>query len=322
MDVSSEINTNVKTIVPAPIGLGFRVPLVVISPWSRGKKVVSEVFDHTSVNRLIEARFDVTLPTISAWRRVITGDMTSALDFNSPPDYSWPDLPDTSMYPYTAWAECLLLPLPQVPATQRMPTQEPGVRVSVALPYEFNVRDTVSPSSLSLTISNDGGGGAPFILFDELRLTSSQSNRNYAVGAGKTVTDDIQHFAKPSQAAAAASPLYALNLFGPNGFARQFSARVGAPPVAAWLEYDAAKGTAAVQLSNEGDAVQVFAVIDNAYGLIKNNTVVPVGARQKQSYGVDLKASGFWYDLSAVITTTEGIVFFRRFMGRMEVIIC
>jgi phospholipase C len=33
MGVGGEINTEVKTDVPAPIGLGFRVPLLVISPW-------------------------------------------------------------------------------------------------------------------------------------------------------------------------------------------------------------------------------------------------------------------------------------------------
>lgn len=34
---------------PLPVGLGFRVPLILISPWTRGGWVTSEVTDHTSI---------------------------------------------------------------------------------------------------------------------------------------------------------------------------------------------------------------------------------------------------------------------------------
>ena len=37
------------------IGLGFRVPLVIASPWSKGGWVNSEVFDHTSTLQFLEA---------------------------------------------------------------------------------------------------------------------------------------------------------------------------------------------------------------------------------------------------------------------------
>src|SRR5690606_27497420 len=40
-------------------GPGVRVPMYVISPWSRGGWVNSQVFDHTSVIRFMEARFGV-----------------------------------------------------------------------------------------------------------------------------------------------------------------------------------------------------------------------------------------------------------------------
>jgi phospholipase C len=49
-----------------PIGLGFRVPAIVVSPWSVGCYVCSDVLDHTSLIRLIEARFGVTEPNISS----------------------------------------------------------------------------------------------------------------------------------------------------------------------------------------------------------------------------------------------------------------
>ena len=93
-----EINTDVLTEEPAPIGLGFRVPLLVVSPWTRGNIVYSEVLDHTSVIRLLETKFGFFCPNISPWRRAITGDLLAAFDFDHP-DYSWPDnLPDTSNY--------------------------------------------------------------------------------------------------------------------------------------------------------------------------------------------------------------------------------
>ena len=45
-----------------PYGLGPRVPMFVISPWSKGGYINSQVADHTSVIRF-EARFGVTNPT-------------------------------------------------------------------------------------------------------------------------------------------------------------------------------------------------------------------------------------------------------------------
>ena len=64
-----------------PYGLGPRVPLYVISPWSRGGWVDSQVYDHTSVIRLIERRFGVAAPDISPWRRAVCGDLSNAFDF-------------------------------------------------------------------------------------------------------------------------------------------------------------------------------------------------------------------------------------------------
>ena len=68
-----------------PIGLGFRVPAVVVSPWSAGGRVCSDVLDHTSLIRIVERRFGVREPDISAFRRRACGDFTSALRFSDPP---------------------------------------------------------------------------------------------------------------------------------------------------------------------------------------------------------------------------------------------
>jgi phospholipase C len=110
------------------VGLGFRVPCFVISPFSRGGYVANETFDHTSVLRLLETRFGVEVPNLTAWRRGTTGDLTSAFGFGSAPDTSIPDLPETAQALVEITAAVGNLPRPEVPATQRMPTQEPGTR--------------------------------------------------------------------------------------------------------------------------------------------------------------------------------------------------
>ena len=69
------------TVIDGPIGLGFRVPMLVLSPFSAGGFVSSETFDHTSTLRFLETRFGVPVPNLSAWRRSATGDLTSAIDF-------------------------------------------------------------------------------------------------------------------------------------------------------------------------------------------------------------------------------------------------
>ncbi len=71
-----------------PVGAGFRVPCFIISPWSTGGKIFSQVSDHTSCLRLIEAvaaagglsgRGPIRFPNISRWRRQTFGDLTGAL---------------------------------------------------------------------------------------------------------------------------------------------------------------------------------------------------------------------------------------------------
>jgi phospholipase C len=67
--------------ITSPIGLGFRVPTLIISPFSRGGFVSSDLFDHTSVLRFLETRFGAEVPNLSAWRRATVGDLTSVLNF-------------------------------------------------------------------------------------------------------------------------------------------------------------------------------------------------------------------------------------------------
>ena len=115
--------------VDQPIGLGMRVPMLVVSPFSRansrGGFVCSDVFDHTSMLRFIETRFASTgirVPNLTAWRRSVTGDMTSVFNFAAPPDASVPILPlPPAPGPCDAACRDVRPPSPQIP-----PQQEPG----------------------------------------------------------------------------------------------------------------------------------------------------------------------------------------------------
>jgi phospholipase C len=115
-----------------PIGLGFRVPCLVISPWSRGGYVCGATFDHTSVLRLIETRFGVEVANLSAWRRETCGDLTTALGFGRPARLDVPRLPETERALRIAEERAMGLPKPRVPTAQRMPRQEPGTRPRLA----------------------------------------------------------------------------------------------------------------------------------------------------------------------------------------------
>jgi phospholipase C len=82
--------------IAGPIGLGFRVPMLIVSPFSRGGFVCRDTFDHTSTLRFLESRFGAEVPNLSAWRRASTGDMTSAFNF-ARVDPSVPALPQPSV---------------------------------------------------------------------------------------------------------------------------------------------------------------------------------------------------------------------------------
>lgn len=107
-----------------PIGLGFRVPCLVISPFSRGGFVCGATFDHTSTLRLIESRFGVEVPHLTRWRRETCGDLTAAFGFGALPSLSVPSLPRTAEALEAIEARLSSLPPPSVPRVQSMPKQE------------------------------------------------------------------------------------------------------------------------------------------------------------------------------------------------------
>ncbi|CAB3909753.1 Non-hemolytic phospholipase C [Achromobacter pulmonis] len=136
-------------------GMGPRVPMLVVSPWSRGGWVNSQVFDHTSVIRFLEARFGVMEPNISAWRRAVAGDLTSAFDF----------------------------------AGDRTVRHADSVRHACALPYALEAvgRMSADGEHYRLTFRNPGSAGAVLHVYDRLAL--EHAPRRYTVGAGARLDD-------------------------------------------------------------------------------------------------------------------------------------
>lgn len=92
--------------IRGPIGLGYRVPCLVISPYSRGGRVISHTYDHTSQLRLVERRFGVDVPNLTPWRRRTTGDMTATFDFARRTRPTLPSLVDPHPGAAAAMAEC------------------------------------------------------------------------------------------------------------------------------------------------------------------------------------------------------------------------
>jgi phospholipase C len=108
--------------------------MLVVSPFSRGGHIASDVFDHTSQLQLVGKRFGVEVPNVSAWRRKTVGDLTSTL-FQSPANANVPTLPATSVL-MPASGPCAATSqdtesggaAPSVPTKQTMPKQGGGTQ--------------------------------------------------------------------------------------------------------------------------------------------------------------------------------------------------
>jgi phospholipase C len=119
--------------IRGPLGLGVRVPMLVISPFSRGGHIASQVFDHTSQMFFLAERFGIEVPNVSAYRRSVVGNLTSTL-FKSPPAYAMPSLPKVPFEVPPESGSCSAYnqysqsggASPMVPQHQTMPTQEPN----------------------------------------------------------------------------------------------------------------------------------------------------------------------------------------------------
>lgn len=219
---------------PLPAGLGFRVPLLLVSPWTRGGWVTSEVCDHTSVLQFLE-RWTTAIgapaicPNISGWRRGVCGDLMAAFDFEHPVD-GLPDLPFVAAPVGDAHE------YHPVPAGNAMPAQEPGVRPARPLPVQPNASLTGFAAvggavTAELALSNGGGHvikASHFSVYDNT-LTAAPSMAEFPARFPGQYT--VAPTRRIGAATVATGPVgadggYDITVIGPNRFLRRFAGNV------------------------------------------------------------------------------------------------
>jgi phospholipase C len=281
--------------VAGPYGRGVRVPLLAISPWSKGGWVCSEVFDHTSIIRFIEARFGVDEPNITPWRRAVCGDLTSAFDFGSASD-RFPSLPAVS--PPADKNQDPTPVHPDAPSPGSVPTQEPGLRPSRRLGYRFDVDFEASPSRLNLSFENRGRLG---LQIQARSLTVAGAPYSYTIGAGHELTTSLPN-----------PGTYDLSLHGPNGFFRHFA---GSPDTAVQVvvHTNDRAGKVQLRLSAGGRRHRQPVVVEvaDAYGPDRHITL-----HGTAEVTIDTRHSGGWYDIA--LSTPTDASFGYELAGRLE----
>ncbi|OJW64086.1 MAG: phospholipase C, phosphocholine-specific [Sphingomonadales bacterium 63-6] len=272
-------NADDAAYLDRPYGLGPRVPLYVISPWSKGGHVASEVFDHTSILRFLEARFGVHEPNISAWRRAVCGDLTSCFDFSSPDTVDFmAALPETATL--SERASVLEEIPPPLPAHIAPPVQETGLRRRRATPYRLDVRVVRRPEGQSLLfVNNSAERAAVFHVYDVKRLEEVPAR--YTVGAG-------QELAHPLPISEEDVDIFIL---GPNGFHRRL---VGRSDVFSVSVDQGVASSPKLALTNLGSAPQSITITDRAYGAPARTIALAAGETRR--IPLDLSESHGWYD--------------------------
>ncbi|GGU15338.1 phosphocholine-specific phospholipase C [Streptomyces violascens] len=287
-----------------PIGLGNRVPLWAISPWSRGGYVNSQVFDHTSVLRFLELVTGVREPNISDWRRAVCGDLTTCFDFTKP-DYSIPKLPDTVALMAKADAGNAL-PAVKLPpnGAQSMPTQEPGTRPHRPLPYRPWADVTVNRTTgrVTCTLANHGKAAFHFTVLANAVKPFTGTPFTVAPGASKTYIWETSE----------TDGRYDFTVHGADGFVRRFSGTLTRHDAPAPLPSATAtlRGrTLDLGLRNEGPSEVSFTVADD-----RASRVVWVPARSHASVNWPVREGS--YDVT--VTAASGTRFAQRYAGTVH----
>jgi len=330
-----------------PIGLGYRVPMIIASPWTRGGRVCSQVFDHTSVFRFVQDWHQkktgrhLVEDTISPWRKAVAGDLTSAFrPFNpgeadklSPLERTvfMKGIYDAKFKPMPANYQALTAE--QIAETTRdprssphLPRQEPGVKPSCALPYELHAEGRLSADRKSIEIKMEArkdafgerAAGSPFNIHLARKYAGADGafvhagSRSYAVAAGAEVVDSWP-------VAGFEGGLYHLRLHGPNGFFRECRGGQDDPAVTIECAYekDSAKagslsGRLELRVAHAEKKAFVVTIRDHAYGGGGEHTV-PAGSHR---IVLDPAKSFGWYDFSVVVRGFDA--FERRYAGRVE----
>ena len=320
---------------PMPIGLGFRVPLILVSPWTRGGWVTSEVSDHTSVIQFLE-KWTVALgspavcPNISAWRRRTCGDLTAAFDFSAPV-FGLPHLPRTTVIGDPPGGSY------QPPVTTNaMPRQEPGTKRARPLPYQPNANldgfTTGHHGAIHarLSFSNHGPHvrkASHFAVYDNAAL--DQSIAGYPNKCPGQYTVSASHSGHPHTVDGSVDigsgdgdGRYDLTIVGPNRFLRHFTGDVhGAhrtAQVEATYQHDGSGGRPklVLELTNDGSKAVTFRVAAQHYSDDRPRTyhVPPHGSVQHRIN--PFAAAHGWYDLSVTIAGDNS--WSRRYTGHLE----
>ncbi len=286
------------------IGLGFRVPMVVCSPWSRGGCVNSQVFDHTSILQLMEVWLagkgkPVRETNISDWRRTVCGDLTSTFRPYHGERLELPQPLDRDATVEAIHAARFKSP-PQggkaldpaeIAASDVGVLQERGTRPSCPLPYDLTANATVRGEALWVELTAGKGAGAPFNAYV---YGEAMKARAYAARPGSPLRDEF-----------AFEEAYHVRIDGPNGFMREFRGTKGDPGMAVVVE-----GTR-VRLSNGSAASQTFEVRDETYGAKPIRKTVASGGHA--AVEMDAAKSHGWYDF----TVRVGDLVYR-YAGRIE----
>ncbi|GAB5096315.1 MULTISPECIES: phosphocholine-specific phospholipase C [unclassified Caballeronia] len=303
-----------------PYGPGPRVPMWVISPWSRGGFVNSQVFDHTSTLMFLEKRFGVTEPQISSYRRAICGDLTSCFNFVNPNDAALPTLSgrttkDSADALAKSQAAASAIQAQSVTASSPLPAQATGTRPSRALPYELHttahVNANASTVALEFANGSTNNAGAVFHVYDRNHLELVP--RRFVVEAGKSLTGT---WTVPASDAGR----YDLWVLGPNGYHREFAGNLKEVSASANAEIQVCyqpcdTSLVSVKLYNRGNQSCTFTTAALAY-LTNGPWVTTVAANSVVEVTWPIADSGNWYDF---MVTCSGLnAFKRRFAGRVE----
>lgn len=301
-------NEIVTTSTPnGPIGLGTRVPFLVISPWTKGGYVNSQVFDQTSVIQFIEKRFGVFEANISPWRRALVGDLTSMFNFANPNDKTF-SLPNTASFlpPVDELAGANVNTfIPSLGSViLGVPQQEQGVRPAHALPYELNVHAAFDASTSSIVLRFFNKGGAT-VGFQVRSGNAADLVRTYTVEQGKQLADTWS-----------VASSYDLSVYGPNGFVRYFKGSIGSSAAAldVFSKYKRDDfGSITWSIANVPGIQAGVSVLAAYTGNSVTRRLRPQGKFEgelwlQQFYG--------WYDL--IVTVAEDPTFNYRLAGHVE----
>jgi phospholipase C len=299
------------------LGLGFRVPMIIASPWSRGGAVCSQVFDHTSVIRFLEELFTkktgqpLRETNITSWRRAICGDLLSAFHTGGDPkpglesflnrDASIEGIHRAMYKPVPSGikplTEAEIEAVKSKAAESRLPKQEAGVRKSCPLPYDLHADGSPNADRTAFQIRFESKGkvGAPFIAYAE--TADGLTVRHYAVAAGESVDDSWP-------LAAFKDGRYRLRIHGPNGFFREFNGTAADPKVKVSLD----GGSFHI---DAGEPLNV-ALADLSYG----GEPIRMPIAGTRAIEIPFSESGGWYDVGLAFEHHPD--FQWRFSGRIE----